>query len=239
MATRSQIENYLDHQPDSVSKNVIIVGVDEVGPLLHISKDPKIRKFIPFVTNRTGNNENRSVPRVSVAPTLLGCFVGYVAAAQDFGYPEQDDGTFEQGWYIYDIPYQFALKPKSKLLYDQRNSDEHWIVTYSPDTTEYIPSKIGKCFYRDVTSIGRSGKKPRKECTLIVEVFVEKLVFSKRFVLTKGYWEIKGPEPSNFVESWKDDGEYAVRELDKAEYQTIKKLTADMLSYQTPLWLKW
>lgn len=239
MATNEEMQAYLKVLPGNVAKDVEVMDYAVTGQaLLHLSRDPKIKRFVPSVTNRTGHGENRSVARVSTAPTILGCFVGYCAADSDFNWPETDSGMV-QGWTLYSLPYKLALRPNKRALFDQKNSDEHWLVTFSEDTREYIPVKVAKCFYRDMTSVSRPGKRPIRTMTLMVEVFDEPLVFSKRFTLTKGYWEIKGPEPSEFVESWKDDAQYTVRSISKGDYTGVKNLSVDMQARPLPTSFNW
>ena len=230
------MDTFLSLLPDKVKKGTKIVTSEQLGMkhLLHISTNGKIKEFTPFITQRSANNEDRTVPRISTAPTLLGCLIGYCAATTDFQYPLDENRSYKGGWYIYGIPFEKAIKPAANLLWDQRYSDEHWLVTYNEDTRHYKPVILGKVFYKEIVSVARTGKMPFKKVTMLVEVNSdEPLKFGANVSLTKGYWEITGDEPSNNVESWKHDKEYAVKEISKAEYSGIKKLSADMLSMPT------
>jgi hypothetical protein len=233
MSTSAALDSFVALLPGPVAKGVTVVTPHDIGSpvLLHMSRDSKIKKFIPNVTRRTGMDENRSVPRISTAPTLLGCFVGYCAARSDYMYPDYEGKMYKGGWYVYGIPFQHAIKPNTKLLYDQKNSGEHWLVTYSPETREYPAEIMAKVFYSDVTAIPRSGKNPTYRCTIMIEVLSTlPLAFSKKHTLTKGCWKITGAEPTGNVESWKDDDDYIVEPVNKGDYTSVKKLAADMLS---------
>lgn len=238
MTNLEEMSRFLSLQPNRISKHLEVVNKEELGPLLHVSTNRDIRKFTPFVTQRTGNNENRSVPRISTAPTLLGCLIGYVAALYDF-----EDSSYEKGyrggWYIYEIPYELALKPSPNLLYDQANSDEHWLVTYSKSTRDYPAHLKGKFFYKGVQWTSRSGQRPFREMTMFVETFEDSVRFGKQQVLGKGFWEIKGPEPSQNTEFWHEDHLYSVKRLSQVEYNAVKKISADMLFMLKPVSLKW
>lgn len=235
------MEQALALLPDNVKKELSVVSSAELGTdkLLHISTDPKIKQFVPNITKRTANNENRSVPRISTAPSLLGCLIGYCAAALDFSQGDHHPDWLG-GWYIYGIPFELALKPSPKLLHDQRNSDEHWLITYSETTRSYAPTKLGKFFYRSVISQARTGKRPFKEVVMLVEVATDHpVLFAGKVQLTKGYWEITGPEPSFNVEFWNQDKLYTVKSISKGDYRTTKSLSADLLSYTPPPSAKW
>jgi hypothetical protein len=239
------MENFLSLLPDKVKKGVKVVTAAQLGMdhLLHISTNGKIKEFIPFITQRSANNEDRTVPRISTAPTLLGCLIGYGAASCDFLTDpdgEYGDSSYRGGWYIYGIPFEKALKPAPGLLWDQRYTDEHWLVTYSEDTRVYKPTIFGKCFYKSITSVGRTGKVPFKRVTFLVEINQDVTIRLGATVnLTKGYWTIEGDEPTTNVESWKHDSDYTVKEITKAEYTAAKKVTADLLSIPLPTSFSW
>lgn len=240
MATYDDYDRMVKLLPRTVGKSLSIVSAGVLNhQLFHMSTSDRIRKFTPGVTRRTGNRENRSVPRVSTAPTLLGCFIGYCAARGDFMFNStKADKTYHHGWYLYRIPFEFALKPEPKLLYDQLNSDEHWLVTASEDTREYKADIVAKCFYGQITFKARTGKSPTPVTTMYVQVFDESVPFGQTTVLTKGCWRIEGPDPSNHVEFWKDDEEYTVTNIDQGEWVKVKKISADLLSYAPP-YIEW
>jgi hypothetical protein len=239
------MENFLSLLPDKVKKGVKVVTATELGinHLLHISTNGKIKEFVPFITQRSANNEDLTVPRICVAPTLLGCLIGYGAASCDFLTDpdgEYGDSSYRGGWYIYGLPFEKALKPSAGLLWDQKYTDEHWLVTYSESTRVYKPTIFGKCFYKEIISVGRTGKVPFKRVKFLVEISQDVTIkLGGAINLTKGYWMIEGDEPTTNVESWKHDGGYTVSEITKAEYSVTKKLTANLLSIPLPTCLGW
>ena len=240
MATLDDYERMVRLFPPTTANKLTVVPAGVIGDqLFHISISDKIKKFVPVISHRTGNKENRSVPRVSTAPTLLGCFIGYVASRSDFIWGAPDSGkAYRQGWYVYRIPFEFALRPTSHLLYDQENSDEHWLVTASEDTREYKTEIVAKCFYSKLTLEGRSEKRPFPVCTLYVDVMNGELPFGQTTVLTQGQWKIEGPDPSNHLESWTHDNEYTITNVNRGEWVKAKKIAADLLSYVPP-YLDW
>ena len=78
--SQQQLEKYLESLSPDVKKNLKIVSTKDLGQdfLLHISPD-KLSKviFTPRIGNRQGRTEDRTVPRITVSPTLLGCHNGY------------------------------------------------------------------------------------------------------------------------------------------------------------------
>ena len=103
MATVAQIEKYLDTLEPNARKNVKIVTPGELGQthLFHISTNKSINEFIPSVTRRASNFENRNIPRISTSTSLIGAMLGYSAIQADF-VEDITAGTYVGGWYIYD-----------------------------------------------------------------------------------------------------------------------------------------
>lgn len=229
----TEMDWWLNLQPPAVKKGLTVVTREEAGPLLHMSIDGNIKRFTPYVTRRTGNNENISVPRVSVATSILGCFIGYCMAFEDVFWPDLRNKAFKNGWYVYDLPYTEALKPNPKQLFDQEMSDEHWLITYSEQTRTYAGVIKAKMFFSEIILKPVVGKQPRRSVKLLVEVMSDQMVFAENMVLDKGYWEITGPDPM-FVDDWRAGKEYTVRKLSGGEWAAAKKLTADMLSLAPP-----
>ena len=247
MTDKEEIIEWLDTTPDKVQRNVKVVTPEDIEQsfLLHISKDTNLKKFIPVIGVRQQNGEDRTMPRVSVAPTLLGCFIGYAATALDLvSSKEQSSNEYEKfkgGFVIYSVEFKAALKPNIKLLPDTNWTDEHWLVAYSKDTSSYVPEAAGKLFYQSVRFITKSGKAPDVDVVIYIEVTRDDgVTFSKNISLKKGYWTIEGPHHYG-VSSWKDDKEFKVKEISKSDYQSAKKASADLLSYvdKVPAYLNW
>lgn len=236
MSQAEQLTQWLETVSEKVRKNVTVVTPEEVGQdyFLHMSTDTGIKKFIPHIGRRQAYSEDRSVPRITVAPTLLGCFIGYAKADYDFQnlphVKKADEKGYRGGWKIYALPFEAALKPTARMVYDSRVSDEHWMVSYSRETNEYIPETAGKMFYRSIRLVSRTGKSPEGEMELYVEITKPGGIrFSKNIRLDVGYHRIVGPVQQN-VKSWTDDKGYVSTPIDKAEYFSAKNASADLLS---------
>jgi hypothetical protein len=236
MEPSEQLEKWLEHAAEKVQRNVeVVTPVDlEQDYLLHMSTNTSIRKFVPLIGRRQAVSEDRTVPRITVAPTILGCFIGYAQAHGDFQHLNADgtkeDEGYKGGWKIYSFPFEAALQPNTKLVYDAKSSGELWLTSYSPETVEYIPHTAGKMFFRSMRLIGRSGAKPYTEMELYIEVAKEGgLRFSKNHYLDKGYWKIEGPYQQH-VASWTDDKHFHVTEITREEYLSAKVASADLLS---------
>jgi hypothetical protein len=168
--------------------------------------------------------------------------IGYAATEYDFiERAGSQVANWKGGWNIYAVPFEAALKPATRLVYDVRSSDEHWLVHYSKDTAEYVPVLAGKMFFHNLIMVGRNGKSPTFEMTLYIEVkWAEGLRFSKRHFLEKGCWRIEGTAPQN-VFSANDDKEYKVTRIPESEYKEMKSASADLLSFNdnVPASLQW
>jgi len=253
MNDAKELEGLLKEVNTKVQNNVTVVTPETLGQdfFLHISRDANLRKFTPFIGTRQSNMEDRTLPRVTVSPTILGCLIGYAQAEHDFmylSYAEKDSNgvTWRGGWKIYAVPFKAALKPTARMVYDSRNSDEHWLVTYDADTVHFEPEVAGKMFIRSITYVGRSEKEklPTADVELYVEVtYKHTLKFGKLHTLPKGCYRITGPAPQN-TEGWFSDKEFQVQEISRGEYLSAKNAVADMLGLQEdatkpPAYLYW
>lgn len=230
------MEAFLHLTTDKVAKNVTVVNHADIGQdfMLHISPDKMSNKpYIPWIGQRQANMEDRTVPRITVAPTLYGCYIGYAQLIPHFFQYHPDYDDVKQGVYIHEIEFDEALKPNNKLVYDSARSDEHWLVTYDQETKAYRGKVIGKMFITEIKVRGVSGKEVIVSATFYVEINKpEGIRFSKNIFLNKGYHVI---ENVNDVDncSWNKDKELVVKEISKAEYESAKRLTAAMLSINT------
>ena len=236
--SKELLENWLKLQPPGISRRSTIRSAEEVGPLYHISTDGNIKKFTPCVSRRTGNAENISIPRISAAPTIVGCFIGYGQSWTDISAPELRDKKFKNGWYIYSIPYEFAILPDRKELYDVKDTDEHWLVNYSPATATYSGDIIGKIFVTELIMVPRTGQTPKQYQRTLIEIMQGELMLFPDVRLTAGHWEVYGP---NFESGGTLAGsnEYSVKRLSVSRYAEAKKYSADMLSIEIPRAFSW
>jgi len=200
MTDKELCEKYLKSQARKVAENAEVITPEDIDQdfLLHISPNPRILKFIPVIGHRQANTEDRTVPRITTAPWLIGCLIG--AANVDHKFHEnksdgsKDEDSYRGGFKIYEFELKAALKPNKKLVYDANASDECWLVNYSPQSREYQPKTAGRLFYKSITYTGRSGKLPEGEGVLYVEVVKkEGIRFSKNHFLSQGWWVITGP----------------------------------------------
>jgi len=153
----SDYQNILDWvllQSPVVQENVKIVSNKDLGQDYHLHIDKNlVKKFIPMMPKSASSAENASAPRVTVAPTLLGCMIGYFRCVSDFmdGSGEHIKGDpYRGGYVIVALPFTHSLKPNNKLCFDAERSDEHWLVNYSKDNVDYPSIEIGKLFITEV-----------------------------------------------------------------------------------------
>lgn len=193
-------ERALELIPDSIAKGLKVVKPEDLegGALYHISTNTKIAKFVPCISKRTMDGEDRSVPRICVSPTITGCMLAYGAIYSDF-YAwdnKKNKDTNNALWQIYDIPFKLAIRPAKKLLPDQRDTGEHWLITYNRETREYVPRKIGMLKMVGYKSGYLKGEL-MDELTIAAKVESgEKVLFHSGVLLEPGTWLLK-------IKNWK------------------------------------
>lgn len=228
---------YIESFRNGVGKSCKVVSPEELGQefLYHISINPAIKKFIPQLTQRTAMNEDRSVPRISVAPTIFGCILGYVNDDGDWRWGRSEK-QWRDGWYIYGFRNEVSVKPAVKVLFDADWTDERWLVPYKPEKWGYKPEIIGKYFYRSVTESQANHNIHRT-----VEAYFEvskgaNVRFSQDVILTEGYWTFQFERGGK---TWDKCEVTNLTKLSAAEWNKVKGLTADLLSHQEPPSARW
>lgn len=105
----------------------------------HISNNPNIKAFHPFVTDRTLPKETRNIPRTSCSPSWMGCLLG-----TNFFGDFREASAIKQ--YIYQIDSNRYVRPTEALLQDVWMTDELWVVYTRPEHLANKPAKIGEFF---------------------------------------------------------------------------------------------
>lgn len=246
---RQEIVDFLELQPSAVREDCKIISSADInqGFMLRIDKNPP-SVFYPNMPKSAMVTENTNTPRITVAPTLVGCMIGYFRIERDVQdgtamLPGQDRPKFSGGYSISKLEFNHCLKPGNKMVIDSESSDEHWIVPYSEEYVEMEPAIIGQIFVDAVTYIPRSGHHPGVRLEMLLQLdddSIELPIIPGRSV-KKGHYR--------YSVSWENIRTRTVRdqqcltvleEISQEEYLRLKGLRAAMLSYeQPPAFTKW
>lgn len=228
---------FLALQSKEVQGNCTIVTPATMGcaHALHIDKiTPAV--FVPRMPKSAADTENDSCARVTVAGTLLGCYIGYYRGESDFirgpvRTNENGEG-FLGGYSISRLKFDHALKPNQHLVFDAERSEELWLVAYNQQNSQYVPEQIGKMFVTHVSYSKGSGDAPK--CT--VRFCVENndslgMWLTKDKLLEVGFWEIEATWDNIQARTIElADCHLSIAKLDKDSYERSKTLTAAFLS---------
>ena len=237
--TKEALKSFLETKPEEMVSQLKIVTGDQLpnGKLYHMSKNAKLERFIPYVSPRTLEEEDRIFPRVSTAPTLAGCLMGYQSDLSDFHRHSSGrslEGSpikFRSGWYVYELDADVAVRPEEKLLPDVERTDEHWLLPFDKEHSEYRGKLAARFFYEAVTYL------PDKDdtiVTLMMYVSVESetpVPFNDKVTLEKGFWRIKVVGLHN-APDWKSIPEVSPERITQMEYDSIKRYAASLLSLE-------
>jgi hypothetical protein len=227
------LEDFFKLHPADLRKKVRVVTPEILGQnhLLHISKDANIKVFTPNVTRRAAHKEDRSVPRVCVAPSLVACMFGYSSILYEFSndinttyYSGDKNVKWNGGWVIYGLPYRVALFPNEQLVPLGPASDEHWLVTHDQQSTNYRPEQMGD-FY--VESVVQNHVKGQKQS--VIELFVrvthpDGLFLDQQHMLAQGCWHVR---VKNFdsADGVAGRGTMDLAKIPEEQYQTRRRLS--------------
>jgi hypothetical protein len=236
-----EIWPWLALQPKELHSEFTYVTDESLGRnmLYHMSTDVSIKCFQPNVTSRTAIKENRSVPRICTADTIIGCILGYAQTTKDFFTREEGEKALSQkeykyrgGWVVYGIPFELAIIPSKKLLPDVTRTNEHWLVGYHGDAIDYPCQQIAKMFYTNVNYSATDGF-PKSTIDLMFEVMSdEPIAFTPDHLLDKGHYCIRlvGIFSASNIKRGYDIN---IEKIDKVDYKQQKDQVASMLSFES------
>lgn len=243
-----KIKAWFDLQAKHVQANAKIVDTDLVsqGYMLHIDKVmPEV--FIPRMPKTGPDEANETTPRVTVAPNLIGCYIGYGRAETDFSLGSTSEALKEEGYKGgYDIckfEFMHCIQPNNTLICEASRSMEYWLVPYSEETLEYKPVKIGKMFISEISHVAKSKSTPSIQVTMYVESNSEDgFSFCPKTYLEQGFYKIEVCWPDAEMRDCKGYTSLVVEKITKEAYEEVKTLKASLLSYvdtKAPAYAKW
>lgn len=249
----SDIQNWLATQPKGVQKNVTVLGQEQAGAMYRIDKVvPKT--FVPRMPTSALSDENNSVPRVCVAPSLLGCIFGYninrlFMDFQDGIMNVEPFDEYRGGFRISVLDYGHCVKPNNSLVRDASITDEHWLVAYNKETAQYKPVSGGLFFVEDVRlNVNQKDryKRPDMHFTFLLKITHDDgVVFDKNHHLEKGSWRVTlGQIPNEkkmyVYECFDGAYEVGVTKISDSEFDEKKKTHCAMLSnVKPPFYCTW
>lgn len=190
--------DYIDALPDRIKNHVsIMLKTPEIPYLLHGSIDGNIKQFIPRTKFRTNDiKEDKSIERICCSPYVLGCFEAmdelqnYLVRGIFDGISEIKQQemlkTYQGGWYIYALDYEWCLKPDDTLVFDANVTDECWLVNQG--RKNHSVEILGKMMIKELsyTNRGSVDGHPAK-VTFLLEVLNKSLLISpNEKALTRG-----------------------------------------------------
>lgn len=229
---------------DSVKKNCKVITPNDLGQvnnLLHIAKQ-KFKILTPNISKRAAPSEDNTIPRIHTSDNILGCILGYAQTVSDVGNAEKKDkyapGDFLGGYYIYSIPFKYALSPNTKLVYDSNVTNEKWLITYDQETITYQANIIGKIVvdYSRAEVIDKDYAVIKNYfCMWITEPFYlsrqNKVSGTKEIYLQPGYYSFCVNDRKATIED--------VKQISKQDFDNKKKVKASLLSNNENKFNQW
>lgn len=240
-----EMKEQLTRCSDAVIANTKIITPSDIKQdyFLHVAIK-KNNEFIPYHSRIAAPSEDNTVPRIHVAPTLAGCIIATnqthhllqnmipLAKLKDHKKSNSYNTPYLGGFYIHKVPFDVALKPSKKLVFDADQTGEHWLITYNQETRKYPAIVIGKVILSNLSITPTVGTLPLMVAKLLVEITDNDGIYlDKKNYLTKGYWSFELTDNTLISE---------VNNINKEVFDGFKDLSASLLSYQEPLaCLKW
>lgn len=151
------LDDWLHTVHPDVRKYLKVSHTQDTGRCLHIDLNP-IKAFTPMISHRQNPKEDRTVPRVCIANSLMGCIGGY--ASVFYNYLNHKPGTklgtkaesYRGGMFIHAIDTEWVVEADNKLVGDSRITGEKWLVGWDEEHLSYPATEIGKFFIKRMVS---------------------------------------------------------------------------------------
>lgn len=235
----SDMETYLNTLPANKRKHLsIIKAINTKQPvMLHISIDPKIKSFVPFLSGRINESalkEDKTIPRISVAPELTSCIKGYADAVHhstNVKWYKESNKKYKNGYVVYKIPYILACKPNNSILFDASISNEHWLLSYNYETSSYPCQPIGIIFYGDITykRLDNYGSKAFVQIYIRVDD-TEGMQISPTLYFPKGTYLYEGEDPFS-ISRFNSFSDSDFTKISESDFNKRKEFIAPELAY--------
>lgn len=204
------IRNTLKLVNPRILKNCDLMNNSEFNhtPTMHISTKV-LKYFIPIVSKIAGPSEDNTFPRIHTARTFFECLIARGLLNNRFNelILSKYNSEFTGVMFIYQIPFEYALKPNKNLVFDAEVTNELWLFTYDKNTMKYYPSYVNEFIQTEVTIVPGTMQKYKSIYTILLNVVERTSVnIDNKTILQSGYYELKieqkiepkGPHGNNY-----------------------------------------
>lgn len=221
---KKELDKYIEHLSPKVRENIEIVEKDPDFPYM-LRIDNVVPKFftplMPLSSSEDPSLEDRTVPRICVAHDIVSCILGIARLNKEFLKNNLENDINKKGniYNISALPYEYAIRPKEKLLHDVELTNEHWLIGYSDDVQKVYPINVGTLFIvsLNVTYKEHNNGKPLTymNCFINITKDIGVMIKPNRSV-EKGYYKLIIEKDNN--------GKLTVGKLDKTDFNEMKRL---------------
>lgn len=235
---RKDLEEYMKHLTPKAQKNLEIVESTDVNPFMLRIDNVVPKFFTPLLPLSSAELkfEDRSVPRVCVAHDLVSCILGIARLHKEFLDNNVPDDKNKKGniYHISALPYILAVKPNDKLLYDVDLTNEHWLIGYNKDNQKFYPISVGKLFITNlnVTYKEHNNHKPLMYMECFIHISSDKGIMIKPGKkVERGYYKLLIEKDNN--------GKLRLGEIEKADFNQMKRIVVSIENFKESLIDKW
>lgn len=209
--------------------------------MYHVSPNNDLQELTPIVSHRRAEEEDNTIPRIMVAPSLFSCFLSKQNDISEFY--EERSKDWKGGWVVYRVPYEWIVIPDKSLVFDAESTAECWIVGFDDQHRVIKPIPVAQCFTSEISYSGDDDKEKHMTPTAVMYLKVfegEKLQINEGIRYGSGFWRMELRNWGNYADKkWNEYSDFAIHRINWDQWQSRKEQTASMLSYQEPLSLKW
>lgn len=235
MTIPDYVKESLDLFSPKVRENVTVKHCSEfpVSVAFHITKPGVPNPFWPRMPASASDQEDKTVPRVIAASTLVGCMNGaafILDNARDSKFrPKEERSNY---YVILGMKFEYCLCPNNKLVYDAEDTQEQWLITYNEETKFYRHFNVGEFFIHSIQETITPNKthNPTLVITYLKLGKGQKLAITQNRLIDEGCYKIVF-DLTNYASMvskrmrYDDDKKVEITPIEKSLYEDFRKLS--------------
>lgn len=197
----------------------------------HITEPGVPNPFWPRLPASAAPSEDKTVPRIISASTLVGCMNGATYILSNARDTKKGRDERVNYYHILGMNFEWCLLPNSELVYDAEDTQEQWLVAYDKGTRSYRHFLVGEFFIHSLAE----QIQPNKDVNPVQGVlyaYINKgreLAITKGKILGEGYYRLT-VDLSRYTASKKrmrfdDDDTIIVEPIAKEIYDSFRKIS--------------
>lgn len=233
MEINKDLQETISLYSPEVQKNIRVASADMFPVPYGLRIDPPgfPSEFWPRMPATAAPSEDKTVPRVVTASTIVGCMNGAYFVLDKAQRKAVKSTDCENFYKILRLDFEQCILPSKELVFDAVETQEQWLVAYNKETTNYKPKVIGEMFLTEVSSRMLPNSPVNKTTAVILLAVFEDpgVAITQNKVVGKGFYRVE-MDMTRYIASktermrFDDDSLSIEKPISKELYDSYRKI---------------